>query len=46
MGKKYYAVKEGKNIGIFSTWDECKKQVHGYKGALYKSFSSLQEAEE
>ncbi len=46
MEKKYYAVKEGKNIGIFSTWDECKKQVHGYKGALYKSFSSLQEAEE
>ncbi|MDM8534808.1 RNase H1/viroplasmin domain-containing protein, partial [Clostridiaceae bacterium HSG29] len=26
-------------------WDECKKQVHGYKGAEYKSFKSLNEAE-
>ncbi len=46
MAKKYYAVKSGKNIGIFSTWDECKKQVHGFPGALYKSFPSLIEAEQ
>ena len=43
--KKYYAVREGKNKGIFFSWDECKKQVYGYKGAEYKSFKSLDEAE-
>ena len=25
--KKFYAVKKGKKIGIYNTWDECKKQV-------------------
>ena len=43
--KKYYAVKEGHKKGIYVTWEECKSQVHGYPGALYKSFSTLDEAE-
>lgn len=43
--QKYYAVKSGISTGIFLNWDDCKKQVDGYKGAVYKSFSSLQEAE-
>ena len=42
---KFYAVKKGKNTGIFSTWDECKEQVTGFKGAVYKSFKTLSEAE-
>lgn len=42
---KYYAVKEGRQKGIFTSWDECKKQVMGYKGAVYKSFSSQNDAE-
>ena len=42
---KFYAVKEGKKTGIFSTWDECKEQVTGFKGAIYKSFKTLSEAE-
>jgi ribonuclease HI len=42
---KYYAVREGKKTGIFLTWDDCKKVVDGYKGAKYKSFPSLPEAE-
>lgn len=41
---KYYAVKQGRNPGIYSSWDECKKQVEKYKGAIYKSFTSLDEA--
>lgn len=41
---KYYAVKKGRIPGVYHTWDECKKQVDGYSGAVYKSFSSLQEA--
>ena len=42
---KYYAVKKGKKTGIFSTWDGCKEQVTGFKGAVYKSFKTLSEAE-
>lgn len=38
MMTKFYAVRKGKKTGIFSTWDECKEQVTGYKGAIYKSF--------
>lgn len=36
--KKYYAVKEGRCPGIYETWEECKKQVDGFSGAVYKSF--------
>lgn len=42
--KKYYAVKNGVNKGIFNTWDECSKQVIGFNGAEYKSFKSIEEA--
>ncbi|MFS0688599.1 viroplasmin family protein [Sporosarcina sp. 179-K 8C2 HS] len=45
MAKKYYAVKQGKKTGIFTTWDECKQNVHGYPGAEYKSFTNKAEAE-
>lgn len=44
--RKYYAVRKGKSIGIFNTWDECKLQVNGFSGAEYKSFLSLEEANE
>ena len=43
---KFYAVRKGKKTGIFSTWDECKEQVTGFKGAIYKSFKTIEEAEE
>ena len=46
MAKKVYAVKKGIKTGIFHTWDECKKNVHGFPGAQYKSFPTLKEAEE
>lgn len=45
MAKKYYAVRVGKTPGIYLTWDDCKAMVHGYPGAVYKSFTSLQDAE-
>jgi len=44
--RKFYAVRKGKKIGIFNTWDECKEQVNGYSGAEYKSFTLKEEAEE
>lgn len=46
MAKKVYAVKKGKTTGIFLTWEECRKNVNGFPGAQYKSFPTLQEAEQ
>lgn len=45
MAKKYYAVKKGIKPGVYSTWDQCKAQVSGFSGALFKSFATLEEAE-
>ena len=47
MGKstKYYVVRQGRQPGIYMTWEECQKQVNGFSGAIYKSFSTLIEAE-
>lgn len=43
--KKFYAVWEGRETGIFDDWDSCKKQIEGFEGAKYKSFESRQAAE-
>lgn len=43
---KFYAVRNGCHTGIFTTWEECRREVTGYSGAEYKSFSSRIEAEE
>jgi len=45
MGKKYYAVRNGRNTGIYNTWNECKSQVNGYSGCSFKSFSTKSEAQ-
>lgn len=42
---KYYVVWQGREPGIYLTWDECKAQVHGAEGARYKSFPTMGEAE-
>lgn len=42
--KKFYAVKNGKTIGIFTNWEECRESVTGHPGAEYKGFSTLEEA--
>jgi len=42
---KYYAVKKGRQTGIFETWDDCQKQIMGFSGAIYKSFSVKAQAE-
>ncbi|SER72439.1 viroplasmin family protein [Lachnobacterium bovis] len=44
MAKKFYAVRKGYKTGIFNTWGECEKAVKGFKGAMYKSFLTLEEA--
>ena len=43
---KYYAVKVGRVSGIYSSWDECKAQVDGYEGAIFKSFSNIVDAQD
>jgi ribonuclease HI len=43
--QKYYVVWKGRETGVFSSWDECKKQIEGFAEAKYKSFESLAEAE-
>ncbi|MDD6428778.1 MAG: ribonuclease H family protein [Lachnospiraceae bacterium] len=44
--KHFYAVKKGRKTGIFLSWDDCRKSVSGFKGAVYKGFVTRQEAEE
>lgn len=47
MGKKnkYYVVWNGKEPGIYESWEICKKQIEGFAGAKYKSFNTKAEAE-
>lgn len=35
---KFYVVWVGKNPGIYTDWEKCKKQVEGIEGAKYKGF--------
>jgi ribonuclease HI len=42
---KFYVVKTGRETGIFTTWEACKKAIHGFSGAIYKSFDSETEAQ-
>jgi ribonuclease HI len=43
--RKYYAVVKGRKTGVFTSWQQCEAQVKGFSGAIYKSFSTRQEAE-
>lgn len=43
--KKYYVIWLGHKTGIVDNWEECKKRINGYKGAKYKSFKTLEEAQ-
>jgi hypothetical protein len=41
---KFYAVRRGRNIGIFHSWEECERQTKGIYSE-FKSFSTLEEAQ-
>ena len=48
MAKKksaYYVVWRGKQPGIYDAWETCEAQVKGQAGAIYKGFSTREEAE-
>ena len=42
--QKFYVVFQGKKTGVFNSWSECEFQVKGFKGALFKSFSTYEVA--
>ena len=49
MGKeknKYYVVWRGLKPGIYKTWNDCQKQIHGFEGAKYKGFKKYETAME
>ena len=39
--KKVYAVARGRAVGIFTSWSECEKQVRGFAGARFQSFTDV-----
>ena len=44
-GKKVLCGKDRTNTGeLYGTWADCKAQVDGYSGAVYKSFPTAAEA--
>ncbi|MCX6140946.1 MAG: ribonuclease H family protein [Candidatus Kapabacteria bacterium] len=43
---KWYVVWTGHNPGIYTSWDDAKKQIHGVPGAQYKSYESPSAAKE
>jgi len=42
---KYYAVRNGKIPGIYTSWDACKAQINGFSGAIFKAFPLKADAE-
>lgn len=44
MASKFYAVKKGRQPGIYMTWPDAQKQVAGFSGAQFKSFATEKEA--
>lgn len=42
---KFYVVWQGKKPGIYDSWSECQKQIHGVEAAKYKSFETKEVAE-
>lgn len=43
--QKFYAVRKGRNPDVYHSWADCLAQVKGFKGAIFKSFTSLNDAE-
>ena len=45
-GPSYYAVRVGREPGIYNTWAETEAQVKGYPGAIHKKFNKKEDAEQ
>lgn len=44
--ERFYAVKKGRETGIFNDWETAKSQIHRYSGCLYRGFDNEREAKE
>jgi len=42
--KRYYAVRIGRKPGVFPTWDEARRSIDGFPGAVYRRFGCPQQA--
>ncbi|KAL8548471.1 hypothetical protein ACS0TY_007682 [Phlomoides rotata] len=42
--QKYYVVFKGIRVGIYGSWYECAPHVLGFKGSVYRSFRTEDEA--
>lgn len=42
---KFYVVWKGVNPGVYTSWTDCQLQIKNYKGAMFKSFDTREEAE-
>ncbi|KAJ5477014.1 hypothetical protein N7539_007158 [Penicillium diatomitis] len=43
-GNKLYAVKKGNKPGIYYSWPDCLAQITGFKGAIFQSFLTFEDA--
>lgn len=41
----FYAIRVGRETGIYENWKECERHTKGYAGAKYKKFNTIEEAE-
>lgn len=44
--EKFYVVWKGVKPGVYNFWEDCKKQIDNFPGALYKAFPSEMDARE
>ncbi len=44
--RKFYVVFKGKAPGLYDSWEECKAQIEGFPGAVYRAFQDQDEATE
>ena len=44
VNEVYYVVFVGRKKAICNSWPKCQEQVVGYKGNVYKSYKTFEEA--
>lgn len=43
--RKFYAVRQGFNPGLYYSWTDCEREVKGFSKAEFRSFRSQEDAE-
>jgi hypothetical protein len=42
----FYAVRKGREPGVYLTWKDCEERIRGFRGALFRKFASREDAED